>query len=57
MNELIWKLGDYRFPCKDLKWMRYEGVDWEALFTEKNFILLVIRNFWKDVVHFVEGSS
>jgi hypothetical protein len=57
MNELMWKHRQYRLPYKDTNWVPYDDAAWEALCEEKGFILTIVRNIWKDMMHYTEGTN
>jgi hypothetical protein len=57
MNELMWKHRQYRLPCKDTNWVPYDDAAWEALAEEKGFILTIVWNIWKDMMHYTEGTN
>jgi hypothetical protein len=57
MNEFMWKHRQYRLPCKDTKWVPYDDAAWEALCEEKGFTLTIVRNIWKDMMHYTEGAN
>jgi hypothetical protein len=57
MNELMWKYRQYRLPCKDTNWVPYDNAAWEALCEEKGFTLTIVRNIWKDMMHYTEGTN
>jgi hypothetical protein len=58
MNELMWKHRQYRLPCKDTNWVPYDDdTAWEALAEEKGFTLTIVRNIWKDMMHYTEGAN
>jgi hypothetical protein len=57
MNELMWKHRQYRLPCKDTNWVPYDDAAWEALCEEKGFTLTIVRNIWKDMMHYTEGAN
>jgi hypothetical protein len=57
MNELMWKHRQYMLPCKDMNWAPYDDAAWEALAEEKGFILTILRNIWKDMMHYMEGAN
>jgi hypothetical protein len=57
MNELMWKHRQYRLPCKDTNWVPYDDAAWEALCEEKDFTLTIVRNTWKDMMHYTEGAN
>jgi hypothetical protein len=57
MNELMWKHRQYRLPCKDTNWVPYDDAAWEALCEEKGFTLTIVRNIWKDMMHYTEGVN
>jgi hypothetical protein len=56
-NELMWKHRQYRLPCKDTNWVPYDDAAWEALCEEKGFTLTIVRNIWKDMMHYTEGAN
>jgi hypothetical protein len=35
----------------------YDDAAWEALCKEKGFILTIVRNIWKDMMHYTEGAN
>jgi hypothetical protein len=53
----MWKHRQYRLPCKDTNWMSYDNATWEALAEEKGFILTIVQNIWKDMMHYTEGTN
>ena len=57
MNELMWKHRQYRLPCKETNWVPYDDAAWEALAEEKGFTMTIVRNIWKDMMHFTEGAN
>jgi hypothetical protein len=57
MNKLMWKHRQYRLPCKDTNWVPYDDVAWKALCEEKDFTLTIVRNIWKDMMHYTEGAN
>jgi hypothetical protein len=52
MNELMWKHRQYRLPCKDTNWALYDDVA-----EEKCFTLTIVRNIWKNMMHYTEGAN
>jgi hypothetical protein len=57
MNELMWKHRLYKLSCKATNWVPYDDAAWEALVEEKGFILTIVRNIWKDMMHYTEGAN
>jgi hypothetical protein len=57
MNEVMWKHMQYRLPCKDTNWVPYDDAAWEALCEEKGFTLTIVRNIWKDMMHYTEDTN
>jgi hypothetical protein len=57
MNELMWKHRQYKLPCKNTNWVPYDNAAWESLAEEKGFILTIVRNIWKDTMHYMEGAN
>jgi hypothetical protein len=35
----------------------YDDATWEALCKEKGFTLTIVRNIWKDMMHYTEGAN
>jgi hypothetical protein len=57
MNELIWKHRQYRLPYNDTNWVPNDDAAWEALCEEKGFTLTIVRNIWKDMMHYTEAAN
>jgi hypothetical protein len=35
----------------------YDNAAWEALAEEKGFTLTIVRNIWKDMMHYTKGAN
>jgi hypothetical protein len=57
MNELMWKHRQYMLAYKDTNWVPYDAAAWEALCEEKGFILTIVPNIWKDMIHYTKGAN
>jgi hypothetical protein len=57
MNELMWKHRQYRLPCKNTNWVPYDDAAWEVFAEEKCFTLTIVRNIWKDMMHYTEDAN
>jgi hypothetical protein len=53
----MWKHRQYKLPYKDTTWVPYDDAIWEALCEEKGFTLTIVRNIWKDMMHYTKGAN